>query len=500
MSRILYVFIIVFAAVTYASGQQEDLRKSEDDIRIEDKFVHARLLMASGKKADAIKMLDTLRRSSPPSAAILFELAKLHHEAKDLNQTENHLKSALKLEPDNYWIRKFEIDFNKELGRYDLALSSAKHLMAVYPLRPDIYDEAVSLCIKANDLPGALNILDQKEKNLGWSDGIYLKKAEILDNAGKIDEAVAVLNTLAGKYPGQVKYLRLIAKMLHSNDRVADAEPYLRKIVELDPDDADARLGLMLIKGKSESRQDFFAGLSPMISNPDAPIELKVKELMPYVEKHATAGDTLLGRQLITLCDKLVIAHPGDARAHALYGDVLKNNGEHTAAIRQYEKTLKLNNKNFLVWEQLMISLEKTGNFEQLTAISAQAMDFFPNQAVSYYFAARCLVEKKEYKKAIDLLDEASMISASNPYVMSKVSYAQALIEYRKNNLALAMEALTRSLEISKNQNAEAMELRGDIFRDKNNMAEAVKSWTEAIKLGGDKKTLTAKVTSIKSN
>jgi len=206
------------------NAQVEDNRKTEATIKIEDRFMAAKLLIASGKKAEAIKLLDTLRRESEPSASIYFELAKLHYDKKDLNQTESNLKSAVKLEPDNIWIRQFEVNFSKELGRYDDAIGVLNHISALQPKNDHYYDQIVQLQIKKNDLTAALLTLDKKEKNIGWSVNTTLKKAEILDNADRINDAVNMINTLVLKYPKEKKYLRLIANMLHSNDKIAEAE------------------------------------------------------------------------------------------------------------------------------------------------------------------------------------------------------------------------------------------------------------------------------------
>ncbi len=319
------MILLVFGHVRL-KAQIEDMRKSESDIKIEDRFMSAKLLIASGKKTEAIKLLDSLRRESEPSASIFFELAKLHYEAKDFNQTESNLKSAIRLQPDNIWIRQFEVSFSKDLGRYDEAINVLKHLVILQPKNDQYYDQIVQLQIKKNDLDAALVTLEDKEKNIGWSEKNVLKKAEILDNADRLGDAISMINTLVLKFPREKKYLRLISNMLHSYDKVAEAEPYLKKILEIDPNDIDAKLGMILLSNGKLDKDSYLTTLEPLMSNPDAPIDMKIKELLPHVQQHAATGDSLLGRQLIDLCDKLVIAHPNEAKSHAIYGDVLKNN------------------------------------------------------------------------------------------------------------------------------------------------------------------------------
>ena len=73
--RITFILLSIFPHLIFS--QIIDSRKSEEDFKIEDQFIAAKLLLNSGKKPEAIKLLDSLRRVAPPNASILFELAKL---------------------------------------------------------------------------------------------------------------------------------------------------------------------------------------------------------------------------------------------------------------------------------------------------------------------------------------------------------------------------------------------------------------------------------------
>lgn len=500
MTLNIFKVILVLSTISVFSqlSAQEDLvvdnRKGEADIKIEDRFVSAKYLIAAGKKDDAIKLLDSIRRESGQVAAVYFELAKLYNEKKEINLTESNLSAAVKIEPNNKWIRLYEVNFYKELGRYDDAIKTLKHLSSLDPSAPDLYDQIVSLYIKKQDLSAALATLDTKELNFGFSVNTILKRAEIYDNAGDVTKAVAELEKLTLRFPEDKNYLRLIANMLHSNDKVKEAEPYLRRILAIDPNDSDAKLGLVLLSNKSVSKEDYLVTLMPLVSNPDAPIDIKIKELIPHVQKHADTRDTILGKQLIDLCDKLVIAHPNDAKAHAIYGDVLMNNDDVTAAIRQYEKTLSLNNRNFMVWEQLMFGLEMVENYDQLTKISTEAIDLFPNQAISYYFNGKALAAKNDFKKAMSSLDEASLISAGKVSIESRVQTVKGEIYLKQKNYAKAMESADQAITLSSQKNSMAYELKGDIYKEQNDLKKAAVAWQKAKDLGNSSVRLVEKL------
>jgi tetratricopeptide (TPR) repeat protein len=481
-------------------AQDDDTRFSESEFKIQDRFVKAKLLVVSGKKAEAIKLLDSLRRESPTNATLYYELARLHFENKDYNLTESNLSNAVKIEPNNVWIRNFEVTYYKEIGRNDDAIKTLHHLCFLQPKNAEYYDRIIQLQIKKGVLNDALITLDNKEKNVGWSVSNVLKRAEILDNANRLSEAVDVLKVLISKFPKETKYLKLITNMLHSNDRIAESEPYLRQILEIDSNDNDAKLGLILLDKKNSDGDGFLVTLYPLINNPDAPIDLKIKELLPFVKKHASTGDTILGKQLTDICDKLVISHPNEAKAHAIYADILKNSGNTTAAIRQYEKTLTLNKNIFAVWEQLMYCLEDVENYIQLALTANEAIEFFPNQAITYYFAGKALVSERDYKKALSLLDEAAIISAGNPNIESRVASTKALIAYAQQDFKKATELADQALLISQDKNADAYEIKGDIALAGKDVKSAVQFWNKALKLGGKTNRLNQKLSTVKNN
>ncbi|MGB4958582.1 MAG: tetratricopeptide repeat protein [Saprospiraceae bacterium] len=499
-TKFILLFLFFIGLTTLLVGQEDDTRLSEADISIEDRFVQVKLLAAMGKRAEAIKNLDTLRRQSAPNAAIYFELAKLHYDAKDYNLTESNLKSAINLAPDNIWIRSFEAQFATDLGRYDPAINALEVLSTLRPKNPEYYDQIVQLKLRKQDINGALNTLDLKEQSIGFSQSNIIKKAEILDQAGRVDESINVLNTLVQKYPKEKKYLRMIIHVLHSNDKISASAPYMKRILEIDPSDQYAKFGLLMLSKKSLTEDDFMVSLYPMISNPEVPIDLKVKELLPLVQKHADTADTLLGKQLITLCDQLVIAHPIEAKAHAIYADVLKNDGKIIAAIRQYERTLELNKKVFVVWEQLMYALDEIDNPDQLQNVATDAIDYFPNQPISYYFLAKSWINKSEFKRANELLDEASLIAAGNKNIESRILTARAEISFRKKDFKNAMDEANQAIELSNGKNTTAIELKGDIYQANGDLKNALLMWKDALKNGGSADSLLPKINSPKNN
>lgn len=499
INRFLTLLIIFYISTAVVQGQLPDNRKTEREIKIEDQFVQAKFLEISGKTDEAIKLLDTIRRASPENATIYFELAKLYYLNNDWTLTETNISQAKKIQPKKPVFREFEIEYFLAQNRTDEAISSLNYLLTLQPQNQNYYRELINIQKKNGRYSDALNTLNLKEKNLGSSDETTLMKAEILTLDGQINEAVIILKELASRNPQNTIYLKRIVNLLHTYGKIKEMEPYLKNILEIDPNDNDAKLGLILLSNSNLNEDEKLVTLYPLVKNSEIQIDIKIKELLPYLQKQALTEDSILNSQLIDITDVLVIAHPNEAKAHAIYADVLKNSGNIKAAIRQYTRTLELNKNIYAVWEQLMFCLNATEDYDKLDDIANEAIDYFPNQPLSYCFAAKAAQEKGNIKKSMSLLDDALLISAGNKEIESHVWVIKGEIALIQKNINQASEYVQNALNTSNQQNGDAWELKGDIAYTKDLPKEAANFWEKAIQSGGNKTRLLTKLKTLKT-
>lgn len=484
---------------TLLYAQSPDNRMTEREIKVEDQFVKVKLLEISGKTDEAIRILDTLRRSIPENGTLFFELAKLHYTKNDWNLTESNINQAIRVEPNNPSFKAFQLEFFLAQNRIDEAKAALNTLIAMKPQDESYYWLLVSIDQENGKYADVLHTIALMEKNLGWRTDIQLKKSEILAKDGQVDGAINTLDELSIKFPENTSFLKRIVMLLQSNNRTNETEPYLKRILDIDPNNQEAKLGLILLSNKQLGTDDKLSTLFPLIKNPEVPIDIKIKELLPFLQKQATSNDTTFDNQLINLSDQLVVIHPNEAKAHALYADVLKNTDNMTAAIRHYERALEFNKNIYAVWEQLMFCLNNVADYDKLNTIANEAIDYFPNQAMSYCFAAKAALEKGNIKKSNALLDETLLISAGNPVVESIVWVIKAEGELKQKRLDIANEYAQLALKISNNKFADAWEIKGDIAFAKNIPKDAMTYWKKALELGGNQIKINTKLKTIKN-
>ena len=180
------------------------------------------------------------------------------------------------------------------------------------------------------------------------------------------------------------------------------AKEIFQKILILDPKDAQANIALASSNNREESNAIFLSTLKPIFQQEDVDIDLKIKEMIPYIQKVANTGNKKLADAVIELAQILTDVHPNNAKSFSVYGDLLNHSERPKEALVKYMQTLKLDNSVFTVWEQVMYLNLELNDFDALLKTSNEALDLFPNKAKAYYLNGIANSEKRNYTDAID--------------------------------------------------------------------------------------------------
>jgi tetratricopeptide (TPR) repeat protein len=144
-------------------------------------------------------------------------------------------------------------------------------------------------------------------------------------------------------------------------------------------------------------------------------IDLKVKELIPFVNKVADKHEPQLTATCLELARIIETTHPNEAKSYALMGDLLQHNGQFTEALEKYEKCISLNANVFSVWEQIMYLYDQTEQYDKLLKVSEKVTDLFPVQATGFYFQGIANVRLGKLNDAFTPLEQALMMSSKKP-------------------------------------------------------------------------------------
>jgi tetratricopeptide (TPR) repeat protein len=411
---------------------------------------------------------------------------------------EKYAKVAITAEPNNEWMSAFFANYLLENNRPESALSIYQKLITTHPQNSEYYLRSVDCHMLSKKYQEAVTVYNLMEKNCGSSAEINLSKYELFEKLNNNNAALQELSILTKKYPENKNYLKLKARYFTKNNKTIEALETYKKVLAIDPEDTDANLAV-LSKGEAKEKPNaYLMSLLPIVGNPSIDIDVKVKELLPYVKNLAQGNNLELKNALVELSEKLVNTHPNEAKAYSMYGDILINIGDLQGAIAKYEKTLKLNNKVFAVWEQLLYAYLETNDNQNLIKYSNQALDLFPNQAIVYYFASIAATNNKNIKEGISNAEEGILVAGGNKVNTSKLNTALALAQLTNKDYSSALSSIDKAMVLSENKNSFAVEIQGDVFAAQGDQAKAIVAWKKSFDMGNKSKSLNQKLNSYK--
>jgi tetratricopeptide (TPR) repeat protein len=212
-------------------------------------------LSETGDYDGALAELRAMSRRSPEDFDLLFMQAQLAYKAGRLDDARGFLEQYLDVQ--NQRQRALVPGTSDAPG----AASDARILLARIAEDQGRYNDAIAelgriddpgmrfqarlrqatLRAKQGNVDAALKMVDQsqpqdeEERVLG-----VLTKAQILRDAGRTDQAVALLSGADKAIPDTVEIKYELAMLYERQERIADLERLLRQVIALDPDHAHA--------------------------------------------------------------------------------------------------------------------------------------------------------------------------------------------------------------------------------------------------------------------
>jgi tetratricopeptide (TPR) repeat protein len=241
---------------------------------------------------------------------------------------------------------------------------------------------------------------------------------------------------------------------LQSGDKGKAREVY-QQILAINPADARAKIALAEEnKGGDDAR--YLASLKPVFENPQTDIDLKIKQIIPYVTRLAETTDPSkidksISDALLELTSILEQLHPANAKAFSVSGDVLNYSGNRDKAIEKYKKTLDLDDTVWLVWEQLLYLYAEKRDYANLSVASEKALDIFPNQATAHYLNGVANNGKGKPKDALSALQQALIMSSKNQRLRYDVLIETGKAYFLSKQYAQSDNSFEEALKINPN-------------------------------------------------
>ncbi len=491
LKRSIQFLLLFFISLNLYS--QDEVKVSDEVLSIEESFANAKREMYVGKIDKAITMFEDMYKQDRSNASIAFELFKAYSEKKDFALMEKYSNNVLENAPKNKFMLEAIANVYTDNNKHFIAENFLKKLISLGGNDAQYYEQLIIAQTKQLKYDDAIKTVNQNIGKNGFSLSIGLKKYELFALAKKENEAIKTLDSLIIKYPSNIKILKEKVNYLSSKGDDEKVMEVYKKILALDPEDTQANLALLSKGEKKDKPNAYLMSLVPIITNPTIDIDVKIKELIPYVNTLARGGNQDVKNSLQELANKLVLTHPTEAKAYAIHGDILLLNGNTEEAAIKYEKTISLNNKNFVVWDQLMGIYLENQQYENLSKLSTKAIDLYPNEGLSFFYDAMAKLAKNDTKGVNSSIEEGILVSGGNVIKTSKIEAVQALLNIKEKAFDKAQSTITKLISLNP-KDAFFREVEGNLFESMGNLSKAKESWSLAKNLGSRSKSLQQKL------
>jgi len=320
-------------------------------------------------------------------------------------------EKALKLDENNKYYYLLLAQLYEKDKRYNQAAKVFQDLIKKRPEEGEYHFELAKIYIYQGKYEDAIKAYDRVEKAYGVNEEITRQKQQIYLKQNKLEDAIKEGEKLIKELPEEAGPKIALAELLLSNNRVEKAIPLLEEIVANNPENAQAHLVLSDVYRSRGDASKSDRELERAFSNPDLDADTKVSILASFITR---IKDDESKNKALKLAETIAKLHPVNAKVYAVYGDLLMMKNEKAQARNMYAAAARIDRSIFEVWERIIRLDGELNQLDSLLVHSEQALEVFPNQATLYYFNGIAHLNRKDYKKATEVLEEGQTLAISN--------------------------------------------------------------------------------------
>jgi tetratricopeptide (TPR) repeat protein len=473
----LLIYLILFLFSQTLLAQQS--RISEYYNAQQDSFLVATSFYSLQEYDKAISVLNVLTKQDREESAFPYLLAKCYWAKNDKAQAIENASRARELDSTNVWYNLLEAQFLEDAGRTAEAIHRYEIIVKDYPRVEDYWIKLSKLYLSDGQIDKTVDVYNRMIGIFGENDELLMRKAQLLASNGRLKEAIETQEKLVDSDPLDLQFKNTLAALVKQSGDTATANKLYKEILKIDPNDSRANIALAESLKHNNKGSEFLSAIQPIISNSGVSIDLKISEIVPYLQKYMSKRDSALGAALVQVGSDLVKAHPADPKAFAINGDILFHTGHYKDALVQYDLSIKYTKKVYSIMDQKMLILLYLKRYAELSDFAEQVMDFYPNQVGPYFYKGYALLKQGKWDDAINDLSQANLMGGSRNELSPSVNALLAVAYFKKNDK-------TKSIQF----HDAAIKLTGAIADAKNDVAEIwsdYKLWkTDIEKLNDD--------------
>ena len=389
-SRFLRKIVCSIALLCLAAGLQAQSAK----------YIEALKYYQQGEAAEALRLFEEEVADNPANDAACYYIAAICAvDAARSAETENWLKRAIELAPDNFWYRyNLALHFMRT-ERQELAVPMLEQLTADFPKKTDLYFDLINVYLTDNDIDKALATLDKIDAIRGKSEVVALTRTELQLKRPDANPD-SVYTALAGYYADcrTPRLASVLGDYYASTYRDSLALRYYDEAIAIEPDFTPAWFGKAGVHQMLRQYDAFFTSLSHVMRDPLVNPEAKAAQV------EQLSANPQFVRTFAEDFDRLMLdlhtAHPTDSTINALIGGFWYRTGRPHLAIEVMRQNMEQHPESLDAAMQYLFLLYYQQAWPTLAESATVGIQRFPGNPDMLQLRAIALTQMKNYADA----------------------------------------------------------------------------------------------------
>ncbi|MFT4737318.1 MAG: tetratricopeptide (TPR) repeat protein [Cyclobacteriaceae bacterium] len=442
-------------------------------IQAETTFIEAEKQLILENYPKAYELFLKTEELNPTNAAVKFKLAEVLLKNGQNEEALRNINSAVLFDPNNKYYYLFQAEIHKAQNNYAAAAKSYENLIENVSSTDEYWLELALIYKYIEKYDNALNAFSKAEQSLGISEQLLREKQQIYLRQNDMESLKSDWEKLIESTPDQPDLILKYCTILMANDLEEEAKPLLKQFQLAYPENDNIYLLLSEIERQGGDYRKALALLKVPAGSSTVQLSSKIKIInsyLPFVQTQEMRSD------LVDIVGNMVMAHPSAFEAMGFAGDVFLGLDSSMVALSHYRKAISLSASSYAVWQNIVNLEYQLEQFDSLAFHADRAIEYFPNQAIFYFYSGigNYLTQdlrksKRALEQGVDFAKEPSLKSlfyaqlgdvnnSLKDHAASDNAYNQSLAiqpdnDHVLNNyayfLSLRKENLDKALEMS---------------------------------------------------
>lgn len=434
MRMILFFLISTFLA----KAQTPEKPLSENAIK--DLYFSGLIEKLNGNLPKAESFFAQIVAANPNQDAAFFELASINIKQQKLLPAETNIKKAIALNPKNEWYMRLLVEIYKKNGNTESQSNSLNLLIALSPKTESYYFDKAEVLFLQGKKDSVKLIFQEIENRFGSSGKLSFARQKFMGA-----DANQGVNRPQADDRQDVKALLAESDNLGKQGKYEQALKVLQKAKQTRGENYEISLAFAQTYQLQNKNELAEAALKDAFASPSMPIALKIN----LIDKMLKTSNWESIKRPSELCRQSLETNPEEVKLLILYGDVLYRQGEFRLAKAQYAKVIKLADKTYLAYEKLLGLQNLTTDYDEAVKTGEEALRYFPNQAIIYYYRAFALHRTGKNAEAAYELKTATELASDDKELMAMIYGLQAEVFIDQQKLKEADIAFEKSKELA---------------------------------------------------